>query len=150
MATGTAVLARSGEPGPRKGSKSDRIVEPDASSDSRFCDFSGSDESARGSEHGPVGALTDDMARMAMAVGQRYVGARKWRKIRRVVKEDAFSGALVKLVRLWPRTNDRNPFAYLTAMVRSATIDEVRKKEARARLTTRVEEVVRRAGEDAA
>ena len=97
-----------------------------------------------------AGALTDDMARMAMAVGQRYLGAHKWRKIRRVVKEDAFSGYLVKLVRLWPRINDRNPFAYLTAMVHSATVDEVRKADARARLAGKVRDVVRRMMEDAA
>ena len=96
------------------------------------------------------GELTEDMARMAMAVGQRYLGARKWRKIRRVVKEDAFSGYLVKLVRLWPRINDRNPFAYLTAMVRSVTIDEVRKEEVRRRVRQRVTQVAKRMAEDAA
>ena len=96
------------------------------------------------------GELTEDMARMAMVVGKRYLGARKWREIRRVVKEDEFSGYLVKLVRLWPRINGRNPFAYLTAMVHSATVDEVRRDRRRVRLTKRVEEVVRRAQEDAA
>ena len=66
------------------------------------------------------------------------------------MKEDAFSGYLVKLVRLWPRITDRNPFAYLTAMVRSATIDEVRKVEVRGRFTGKVREAVKRVTEDAA
>ena len=96
------------------------------------------------------GELTDDMARLAMAVGKRYLGARKWRTVRRVVKEGAFSGYLVKLVRLWPRINDRNPFAYLTAMVHSATVDEVRRERGRVRVRQRVTQVVRRAEEDAA
>ena len=96
------------------------------------------------------GELTEDMARMAMVVGKRYLGARKWREIRRVVKEDEFSGYLVKLVRLWPRINGRNPFAYLTAMVRSATVDEVRKEKVRLRLRKRVEDVAKRVTEDAA
>ena len=92
----------------------------------------------------------EDMARMAMAVGQRYLGSRKWRKVRRVVKEDAFSGYLVKLVRLWPRINDRNPFAYLTAMVHSATVDEVRRERGRVRVRQRVTAAVRSVREDAA
>ena len=73
-----------------------------------------------------------------------------WRKVRRVVKEDAFSGYLAKLVRLWPRINDRNPFAYLTAMVHSATIDEVRRERRRVRVRQRVTRAVRRMTEDAA
>ena len=96
------------------------------------------------------GELTDDMARMAMAIGQGYLAARRWRRVRRVVKEDAFSGYLVRLVKCWPRINDRNPFAYLTAMVRSATIDEVRKADARARFAGKVREAVKRVTEDAA
>ena len=87
--------------------------------------------------------LTDDMARMAMAVGQRYLGARKWREVRRVVREEAFSEFLVKLVKGWPRISDRNPFAYLTAMTRSATIDESRRAQASSW-------TARRASEDAA
>ena len=67
-----------------------------------------------------------------------------------MVKDDAFSGYLVRLVKCWPRINDRNPFAYLTAMVHSATIDEVRKADARARFAGKVREAARRAAEDAA
>ena len=44
----------------------------------------------------------------------------------------------MKLVKLWLRINDRNPFAYLSAMIPSATIDEVRKAEARARFAGKV------------
>ena len=65
-------------------------------------------------------------------------------------RRGTFSGHLLRLVKCWPRINDRNPFAYLTAMVRSATIDKVRKAEARARLAGRVREAVRRVAEDAA
>ena len=96
------------------------------------------------------GELTDDMARMAMAIGQGYLAARRWRRVRRVVKEDAFSGYLVRLVKCWPRINDRNPFAYLTAMVHSATLDEVRKESRRVRVRERVTAAVRRVTEDAA
>ena len=67
-----------------------------------------------------------------------------------MVKEDAFSGYLVKLVRLWPRINDRNPFAYLTAMIHSATVDEVRRERRRMHVRRRVTEALRRVTEDAA
>ena len=56
----------------------------------------------------------------------------------------------MKVVRLWPRINDRNPFAYLTAMVWSATIDEIRQTDARARFAGKVRDAVRRVREDAA